>query len=294
MVKSNKTVFEAKGKSYAILKPTAQKNEDATMEYNRIFSKALQNGALLREKLDEFMRQQGLWDDDKQLQYINYIAEINEKEKALQKGGIKLSDARKIAFDMKSARAALQSLIASRNALDVNTAQGQAENARFNNLLVSCLVYNESGEQVYPSAEEYLSDADDPVAIGAAENFANQYFGLERDYEKNLPENKFLTQFKFTDDEGRMLDKEGNFVDWTGRAVDESGRYIDKDGNFIDVDGNRVDEKGEYIVDAKPFLDDDGNELGPDGTLIASEEKPKKETKKRRGRPKKTESTVET
>lgn len=294
MAKSNKIVFEVNGKEYAILKPTAQKNEDATMEYNRVFSKALQSGALLREKLDEFMRHQGLWDDEKQMEYINYISEINEMEKSLQAGGIKLSDAKGIAFDMKSSRLSLQTLIASRNSLDVNTAQGQAENSRFNHLLVSCLVYNDSGEAVYSDVEEYSSKSDDPVAIGAAENFAGQYFGLDNDYEKNLPENKFLSKFKFTDDEGRMIDKEGNFVDFTGRAVDKNGRYVDEEGNFVDVDGNSVDENGNYIVESKPFLDDDGNELGTDGTPIAKEEEPKKEAKKRRGRPKKTESTVET
>lgn len=282
MAKSNKQVFEVEGKQYAIKKPTARQNEDATMEYNRVFSKALQSGALLREKLDLFMREQGLWDNQKQEKYLQYIAELNDTERKLQEGGIKLSEAKELAFNMKGTRGALQDLIAGRNALDVNTAQGQAENARFNFLLVSCLVYNDTGKNVYNTADEYSEDGESPVAIAAAENFANQYFGLDKDHEKNLPENKFLTQYKFTDEEGRLIDSEGNFIDYLGRRVNENGRYIDENGELTDVDGNRVDENGEYLVEQKPFLDDDGNELGKDGE-VAEKETPKK----KRGRPKK-------
>lgn len=286
MAKSNKEVFEVDGKKYAILKPSSKQNEDATMEYNRIFSKALQNGALLRERLDIFMREQGLWNDEKQKRYIDCIAEINEKEKSLQVGGIKLSEAKEVAFDMKSARAELQSLISNRNGLDVNTAQGQAENARFNYLLSRCLVYNDTGKQVYSDVDEYQAAPDNPVSIAGAEIFANQYFGLDRNYEKNLPENKFLTQYKFTDDEGRLINDEGKLVDYSGKSVDETGRYIDENGDFIDLDGNRVDENGEYLVESKPFLNDEGKEIGEDGEILTKEEEA---TKKKRGRPKKKE-----
>ena len=57
----------------SILNPTAQQHEDGTMEYNRVFSKALQSGALLREKLEVHMRQQNLWDDKKEKEYIEIV-----------------------------------------------------------------------------------------------------------------------------------------------------------------------------------------------------------------------------
>lgn len=233
------------------------------------------------------MREQGLWDNEKQALYIKYISDLNDTEKKLQAGGIKLSEAKELAFSMKGTRSGLQDLIAGRNALDVNTAQGQSENSRFNYLLVSCLVYNDNGDPVYKSVDEYLEDGESAVAIAAAENFANQYFGLDNNHEKNLPENKFLTKYKFTDEEGRLIDSEGNFVDYLGRSVNENGRYINEDGEMIDVDGNRVDENGDYLIEEKPFLDDEGNELGQNGdTLESKEETPKK----KRGRPKKKET----
>tara|TARA_R110000824_G_scaffold388762_1_gene584461 strand:+ start:6433 stop:7353 length:921 start_codon:yes stop_codon:yes gene_type:complete len=293
----NKRIFEVDGKKYAVIRPTSKYTEDATMEYNRVFSKALQNGALLRERLDQFMRQQKLWDDDREAQYTDLLTQINDREKKLSQGGIKLSEAKDIALEMRGVRAALQALISQRNALDVNTAQGQAENARFNFLLAACLVYNESGERIYSSVEDYSEKQaeGDTIGVVGAEYFANMYFGLEKDYEKKLPENKFLQEYKFVNDELQLINKEGLTVDWEGKLVDEYGKYVNEEGDYVDYEGNPLSEEGLYDFEAKPFLDEEGNPI-----VDESKEKPvkkeeasdeKEEPKKRRGRPKKEQKT---
>jgi hypothetical protein len=299
----NKRTFEVDGKEYAVVRPNTRQNEDATMEYNRVFSRSLQNGALLRERLDQFMRQQNLWDDERERQYEELLTQINDREKKLSSGGIRLSDARQIALEMRSVRAALTALISQRNSLDVNTAQGQAENARFNCLLATCLVYNDSGEAVYEDVEDYSQKTSDGDAVGVAgaEHFANMYFGLEKDYEKKLPENKFLQNYNFVNDELQLINKEGQTVDLTGKLVNEDGRYIDDEGNFIDFEGNALTEDGKYKTEPKPFLDDEGNpivdedsseeeeEKAEETETEKSEPKPAQGTKKQRGRPKKQE-----
>jgi len=257
MSTDNKTPFTVNDTEYAILKPNTRQNEDATMEYNRVFSKALLNGALLRERLDQFMREQSLWDDKKEGEYVGFLKRLSEKEKSLQSGGIKLSQARKVALEMRTIRSALQTLISEKNSLDTNTAQGQAENARFNSLLVSCLVYNDTGQIVYDDVDAYAA-AEDEVSLAAAEHFANVYFGLDKNYENKLPENKFLVKYKFADDENRLINEKGHLVDFEGRLINDAGRYIDKKGNLIDLEGNKVTEEGEYIVEFSPFLDDKG------------------------------------
>jgi len=289
--KSNKINFEVKGKEYSLLRPKSKHNEAASMEYNRVFSNSLKSGALLRESLDKFMREQELWNDEKQKLYTDLLVQITSKEKVLATGGIKLSEARDHALQIKSLRTTLQALIAEKNSLDVNTAQGQAENARFNCLLINCLVYNDTGEPVYSSLDDYDSSDNTELTSLAAEQFANMYFGLDNEYEKNLPENKFLRQYKFIDEENRLINEDGKLVDVDGRLVNEEGRYINEDGDFIDFFGNRLDENGEYIMEASPFLDDEGNKLDKEGNVIPKEKLPeeKKEQapKKKRGRPKK-------
>lgn len=290
------TVDEKEPEKHAVVRPSAKQTEDATMEYNRVFSRCLQNGALLRERLDQFMRQQNLWDDEREERYAELLTQINNREKKLKKGGIKLSDARQQALEMKGLRTALQSLIAQRNSLDVNTAQGQAENARFNYLLVSCLVYNDSGEAVYEDVEDYSKKQSDGDAVGVqgAEVFANMYFGLEKDYEKKLPENEFLKEYKFVNDDLQLIDTDGERIDITGRKVNDNGRYVDDKGNLIDFDGNPMTEEGEYAFEAQPFLNDEGEPVDSEGKILKSENKTSEEKssedteetpKKKRGRP---------
>tara|TARA_R100001509_G_scaffold135428_1_gene89156 strand:+ start:2647 stop:3579 length:933 start_codon:yes stop_codon:yes gene_type:complete len=303
----NKRTFTVQGKEYAVLRPTAKQTEDATMEYNRVFSRCLQNGALLRERLDHFMRQQNLWDDERQDQYDELLKQINSREQKLSKGGIKLSEAKDAALEMRTLRATLQALIAQRNSLDVNTAQGQAENARFNYLLVACLVYSDNGETVYESIQDY-SDKQangDPVGPVGAEHFGNLYFGLEKDYEKKLPENKFLKEYEFVDDDLRLINEDGHLIDWQGKLIDEEGRYVDEEGNLVDFEGNPLSDDGKYNFEFSPFLDDNGEPLKneseeteesaeeEDSEQEAAKEKPLQQ-KKKRGRPKKVEEKAET
>ena len=264
MAKSNVAeTFNIDGKKYTVVRPDSQLNEDASMEYNRVFSKALDNGALLREKLESYMRAQNLWDDKKEEEYNKLLTELNDGEMKLKKGGIKLSDGRNVGLEMRRVRNKLQMLIAKKNSLDINTAQGQAEQARFNYLLVGCIL-DEEGNKVYKSVSDYLDSSTgsiDEVAFSAAEKFGNLYFGLDSDYDKGLPENQFLRHWNFVDEKLRLVNKEGKLVDEDGKLIDDYGRYIDSEGNFIDVDGNPLDEEGAYNFATQPFLDDDGNPI---------------------------------
>jgi hypothetical protein len=130
-------------------------------------------------------------------------------------------------------------------------------------------VYNDTKQPVYKNMEEYLNSSTEKVAIMGAQNLANMLYGLDNDYESNLPENKFLKKFKFVDDKLRLVDKKGRLIDREGRLIDESGRFIDEEGNFVDKFGNKVDKDGEYLVDSQPFLDENGN------PIVLDEEQPK-------------------
>ena len=286
--KSFKVEVDGEEKEFVIRTPSLQDQREAQKVYNQAFTDAIKSKAVVRARLDDLLKEQGLWDDEKQVKFDTLQKEISESEARLAKGGFSLKDARNVAIQIKELRAEMRDLISVRTSLDNHSAEGQADNQRFNYLVSACVVYKEDNNKKYfNSMEDYLEKATDPVAILGAQHLANMLYGLDNDYESNLPENKFLKKYKFVDSEFRYINKEGKTTDKDGKLVDSEGRYIDAEGNFIDKYGNRVDGEGEYVAEFEPFLDDEGNPVVADEEETAassksqekSEDKPKKSTR---------------
>jgi hypothetical protein len=254
-----KVEIDGKDVELAVNSPSLQDQREATKVYNTAFSDAIKAKAVVRAKLDDLLVEQGLWDDKKQMEFSSLQSEILDGEKKLAKGGISLKDARKIAIDMRVLRSKLRDLISVKTSLDTHTAEGQADNARFNYLVSSCTVYNDLNKRFFSSYDDYLNRSSDLPSVLAAQNLAEMIYGLENNYEEKLPENKFLKQYKFVDNQLRLVNKEGKLVDTEGRLIDEFGRFVNDKGGLVDKDGNPLNEDGNYNLQFAPFLDDNGN-----------------------------------
>jgi hypothetical protein len=251
---------EVKELELAVMRPSREALQKARLEYSKVFGQSLDARAPLRVTLDRYLRDQKAWDDDKEKEYQALVQRLAEGEKKLTLGGIKLSEGREIAIEMIKTRDEIQELIAERNALDANTAEGQAENARFNCLLACCLVYADTGKPYYKDMDDYLSRSANEVAVMAANKFADFYYGLKSDYEQAFSENQFLRKWGFMNEELRLVNKQGHLINEDGDLVDYSGNLVDEEGNVIDTEGNRIETKdGEWVT--QPFLDDDGNPI---------------------------------
>lgn len=252
--------FTVQDNEFIMLKPTQKMHVAAQAEYNKTFAELLRNDVLVRPELDSYMRRKGLWNDAKQEEYDKLSKELRDSELKLKQGGMKLSEGKDLALKMRDLRGQLRELNSERSSLDSHTAEGQAENARFNYLVSQCLVYADSRKPVYSSVEDYL-EAADPVSFEGARRFAAIYYGYDVDYTNTLPENKFFKKYKFVDDKMRFINKDGHLVDDEGHLINEDGNYVDKDGNLTDIYGRPVDKDGEFICETQPFLDDDGNPI---------------------------------
>jgi len=243
----------------AVLRPNAKVRQDAQKVYNKAFRDAVESGAILRAKIESVMREQKLWDDAKEAGLRKLQGQIAEKERKIRSGGIKLSEAREMAIQLRRDRDELRALNSERMSLDNNSCEAQADNAQFNFFVSACTVHANDGKPYFKSYEDYMTKEDDPAVGPAASALAKIIYNLEDDYEKKLPENQFLLKFKFADDSLHLIDKQGRKIDADGRLVDQEGRYINEAGEYVDREGNRVDADGNYLVDEKPFLDDEGN-----------------------------------
>jgi hypothetical protein len=284
MAETFKVKIDDKDLQFDVKSPSLKDQREGQKVYNQAFSDAVKSGSIVRAKLDDLLTEQGLWDDAKQARFLAIQTEINDGEKALSKGGITLQTARGTAIAMKKLRDELKELISVRTNLDTHTAEGQADNARFNYLVSSCVVYSTSKKPYFSSYEDYMNRASDPVGLLGAQKLAAMLYGLDSDFEKKLPENKFLIDYKFVNDDLRYVDDKGRYVDEDGKLVDEVGRYVNEEGKYVDRDGNLVDEQGDYVVDFVPFTDDKGKPV-----VLEKDVKDEKETEDTS-----TETTAET
>ena len=253
--------IDGNDKEFEIKATNLHDQREAQKIYNQAFSDAVKSGSIVRARLDDLLKEQGLWDEKKEVQFVTIQKQIADKDKALSKGGISLKQAKGMALEIKTLRDELRELISVKTNLDTHTAEGQADKARFNYLVSVCVVYNDTKKPYFKSYDDYLNRSTDPVALLGAQKLASLMYGLDSDYEKKLPENKFLLKYKLVNDNLELIDDKGRLVDADGRLVDKFGRYINEEGKFVDKDGNLVDDSGEYIVDFQPFLDDNGNPI---------------------------------
>ena len=293
---ADKRTFKVEGheQEYAVRVPTVDEIRKANAIRATSFNEALGRGDLLRDQLEIELRNRKLWNDKREQQYQTLRQEVLDGEFKLQKGGIRLNQAKDVALSMTEKRDEMVGLLSSRTDLDSNTCEGKADAARFNYLFACCLVYNESGEPYFPrNIDDYLLNQDDPVAIEGASEFYYLISGNES-VDQNLPENKFLKKFKFVDEKLRLVDKDGRLTTTEGKHIDEDGNFIKwaDDGTCTKVDptGRAVNAAGDFDIEHTPFLDDEDN------LIDESVYEAKKETTKpkpKRGR-KKTVKTVKT
>ena len=287
----DRRTFEVDGTTYAVRIPKVQDIKEANELRSRTFNEALSRGDLLRDQLESELRKRSLWNDNREMEYQTLRKEVLDGEYRLEKGGIKLKQAKDVAIDMSEKRAKMVDLLSSRTDLDSNTCEGKADAARFNFLFACCLVYDEDDTPYFPNKlDDYLENQDDPVALQGA----NEYYYLisgSDSFDSNLPEHVFLKKFKFTDDQNRLIDNEGRLIDQEGKHIDENGLYIkwSKDGTStsVDANGRKVNDEGRFQVKSSPFLDDDGS---PIDDSKYEEAKPK--AKKRKTKAKKTVKVV--
>jgi hypothetical protein len=238
----------------------------------RIAAKAwtdcVRDGIMTKKELSKFMREQGIWDNSKDSEQEKISNEIADLEKKLYVGDgknskLKASEAKEIAINMRKKRIELRELISERMSLEQNTAESISDNARFDFLVANSTFY-ENGNKVYNSVEEYSEKSDGEIAFAAATAMAQMMYSIDKDFEAKLPENKFLKQFNFVNDELSLVNDKGETVDLEGRRINNLGHYINDNGQRTDKDGNVLDESGNYVPSVT-YVDDKGKKLNSNG-----------------------------
>jgi len=263
-----------------VRKPTNRVTGDAQRIAAKVWTDCIRDGIMTKKELASIMKSNGLWDKLKEKEQEEIIDSLQKLEKKLyigKKGSkMKVSEAKKIAFDMRIKRMELRDLLAERIELEGNTAESLSENAKFDYLVANCAFY-EDGKNVYNSLEEYNDKSEDPIAFMAASALAELMYALDKNYEEKLPENRFLIKASLVDKDLSLVNKDGHKVDAENRLINERGEYIDDEDNRIDIHGNPLDVDGNYIPQLT-YTHDNGKPVKLLDSQEKSEEPEKPET----------------
>jgi hypothetical protein len=247
--------------------PNLREMNLAQMAYNRGLDVALRSKAPFRIEVENLLKERKVWTEVNEKKFKELQTEISKKAYKLKAGGMKFSEARDLALEIRKDRSKLVNLTAPRRQLDLSTAEAQAEVARFNWFVANCVVYNKTGKYFFEGetdeerVEDYLEKGNTEYAQECAKRFSMLQYGVDPDAEKKLEENQFLLKYKFVrPSDLKLIDRQGNLIDEDGQFVDEEGYVLDKPGGSrVNHSGAPINKEGEIQIETAPFTDDAGN-----------------------------------
>jgi len=248
-----------------VRKPTPKIEAEANMASSRVFAKLVKEKGedgkaayILRSQLNSYLANIGIY-SDQDIDDINTFGDrIKELETLLSKGGKKKSEGRAAAIELRRLRYAIYVLLVRQTEFDKNTVEHYSDNARMNYLVTKCICF-EGGAPVFKNVEDYESDSILQAALKEPiEALAGMVSQFDPDFEKNMPENKFLKKYGFCDEKYRLIDAEGNLIDGDGNRVDEDGNQlapvevVESVGEFLDDEPSGAQDEAVETKDESP------------------------------------------
>ena len=116
--KTFKVEVDGAEKEFLVKNPSLHDQREAQKVYNQAFTDAVKSKSVVRAKLEDLLKDQGLWDDDKQVKFDTLQRDLLDGEKKLAKGGFGLTQAKELALRMKNVRDEIRALVSVRTSLD--------------------------------------------------------------------------------------------------------------------------------------------------------------------------------
>lgn len=172
---------------------------EAQMQYNIAFSKALTLGILPRDKMAEEMARHGVWDEDLSKELTNLSKELAVKEIQLKKAKEE-QEGLKIAAEMAVKRTRMWEILNIQQAPLANSCEGLALVVKNEALMAACVYVKATGTRYWKTYREYVEERDENERSTVAANVMDLQAGKLEIYRKDIlkdnPEQRFLESMK--------------------------------------------------------------------------------------------------
>jgi hypothetical protein len=206
---------------------------------------------LLRQEVDKFLRDSGIWTNKDEQDIISLQKEVETFLTKLRKGGDKLSKGRELAIKIMDKRKEMVQILSKKQFLDDTTIEALAESEKNDYLIYKCCVFADTGKNYWETFEDMKSDKLSDVYYDASTAASSVFYNIDPEFEKSLPENKWLLKYNFIDEKLNYLDRK------TGERVDRDGRPIKQ---LLEDAENKVRNLTGDIIEQEAYIDDETNE----------------------------------
>ncbi len=168
--------------NYKVVFPTVGQSTEADIDYSKSYNSSLKNGILPRVAMEAYVRNNELWEveKDNEIDLLNKeLGDITfeiKKEKDLEKRKV-------LTIKFIEKRDELLVLGSERESLYHHTAESKGEEARISSLIWKC-VSKEDGTKVWASKEDFLNERDSQLVSGLVQAFVGFTSGLEKKMEQ--------------------------------------------------------------------------------------------------------------
>jgi hypothetical protein len=201
--------IKVQDKTYVIKKPDVAEINSAKKFASVRFSEYVRAGVMLRDELDSILLERGFqkWNKEKEEQLTTLSDRIEENLTNLSKKSLAKTKKVELAKETRALRVLLNLLKNEQSKVYSHTVENKVDDDYFDFLVSEC-VFNEEGERVFSSFEDYQEKSGEEFAIRSAEKLAEVMFGLKDNWQAELPENKFLLDQGLLDENLALKEEE--------------------------------------------------------------------------------------
>jgi len=190
---------EEKQLPYKVVAPNLLIEMEAKKIYTEEFQKGWKEGMIPRDRLVNELVKQGILDSDHEDKISAMQRELTDLLSPLKTGGIKKSEMVERAKKAQDVRNKIYNEISKRTKYDDLTIESRAEDARFKYLMLVCL-QKQDGSRYFKSEKELVDCTDQEVLAYASNELTKFMYGDNTGFLQALPENKFLIEYGYMDE----------------------------------------------------------------------------------------------
>lgn len=192
-------------KKYEVRHPGIKEYEVANLAKQRRFKECIQDdNYFLKDNLNKILTDKGYWTKEKDEELDNLQKELGTRLEKLEDGGIELDAAKSLAVEVKILREAINSLTMKNREFAAFTVEHQADDAYFDTLVAECTY--KAGKRAFSNLKDYIEKSTEDYAVACARKLMEVLYGLSDKWETKLPENEFLIEYGYMDENMNFTD----------------------------------------------------------------------------------------